>query len=403
MILIIIRLLVWMVVIPFLIGLIPLQILPQKRQTVIVTFISGYLLSFAVFELIAIPCMMNIEYGSFHYTTRIYAAAELLLAAIGIMQSYAKIRKEMRLAAPVVKNKSFSGRNLKNKLAVVFPGDCYAEAEDLLNPRSDVTIYRQHFSAETMIFWLIFAAIVLFQMYMAFTHASFDGDDAYYVTESLLAQQANVMNTILPYTGSSTSLDIRHALAVITMWVAFIAKAGGIHATIVSHTVLPLLFIPFVYMVYMQIGMILFRRKKEMIPIFLIELSVIQMFGNTSIYTPETFFLTRTWQGKSLVSNLVIPLLIWLFLWISEEYQNLSRANSNTPLLEKISPWILMGLVNMTGGICSSMGVILGTILIGAYTIVMLVITRRIGVLLGAFLCCIPNLVYVLIYLSILR
>ena len=62
-----------------------------------------------------------------------------------------------------------------------------------------------------------------------------------------------------------------------------------------------------------------------------------------------------------------------------------------------------MGLVNMTGGICSSMGVILGTILIGAYTIVMLVITRRIGVLLGAFLCCIPNLVYVLIYLSILR
>ena len=85
MILIIIRLLVWMVVIPFLIGLIPLQILPQKRQTVIVTFISGYLLSFAVFELIAIPCMMNIEYGSFHYTTRIYAAAEVLLAAIGIM------------------------------------------------------------------------------------------------------------------------------------------------------------------------------------------------------------------------------------------------------------------------------------------------------------------------------
>ena len=402
MILTIIRLLVWMVVIPFLIGLIPLQILPQKRQTVIVAFISGYLLSFAVFELIAIPCMMNIEYGSFHYTTRIYAVAELLLAVMGIMYCFGKIRKEMRFAAPAAKMSFFSGQNIKHKLAIVFPGDSYAEAEDLLNPRSDVTIFRQHFSVETMILWMIFAAVVLFQMYMAFTYASFDGDDAYYVTESLLAQQANVMNTILPYTGSSTSLDIRHALAVITMWAAFIAKAGGIHSTIVSHTVLPLLFIPLVYMVYMQIGTILFRRKKEMIPIFLIVISVIQMFGNTSIYTPETFFLTRTWQGKSLVSNFVIPLLIWLFLWISEEQQNLPKANTGIPLIQRISPWILMGLVNMTGGICSSMGAILGTILIGAYTLVMLITRHRIGVLVGAILACIPNLVYVLFYLSIL-
>lgn len=403
MILTIIRLLVWMVVIPFLIGLIPLQILPQKRQTVIVTFISGYLLSFAVFELIAIPCMMNIEYGSFHYTTRIYAVTELLLAILGIIYSYAKIRREMRYAAPVMKNKFFSWQSMKDKMAIVFPGDCYAEAEDLLNPRSDVTIFRQHFSMETMIFWILFALIVLFQMYMAFTHASFDGDDAYYVTESLLAQQANVMNTILPYTGSSTSLDIRHALAVITMWIAFIAKAGGIHATILSHTVLPLLFIPLVYMVYMQIGLILFRKKKDMIPIFLIVISMIQMFGNTSIYTPETFFLTRTWQGKSLVSNLVIPLLIWLFLWISEEQQNSSKNGSGTAQIERISPWILMGMVNMTSGICSSMGVILGTILIGAYTVVMLISTRRISILFASFAACIPNLVYVLIYLSILR
>ena len=403
MILTIFRLIIWLVIIPFLIGLIPLRMLPQNRQTIAITFITGYLLSFAVFEVISIPCMIHIEYGSFHYTCRIYGVAELVLAFAGMIRNIRFVRERIYQETPAAEVRRISGRTIRQKLELIFPGECRLDAEDYLNPRRDVSLRKQRYSRESVLYWGIFAAILLFQMYMAFTRASFDGDDAYYVTESLLAQQANVMNTILPYTGSSTSLDIRHALAVITMWVAFIAKAGGIHATIVSHTVLPLLFIPFVYMVYMQIGMILFRRKKEMIPIFLIVLSVIQMFGNTSIYTPETFFLTRTWQGKSLVSNLVIPLLIWLFLWISEEYQNLSRANSNTPLLEKISPWILMGLVNMTGGICSSMGVILGTILIGAYTIVMLVITRRIGVLLGAFLCCIPNLVYVLIYLSILR
>ncbi|MCH4193015.1 MAG: DUF6077 domain-containing protein [Butyrivibrio sp.] len=403
MILTIFRLIIWMVIIPFLMGLIPLRMLPQNRQTVAVTFITGYLFSFAVFEVIAIPCMIHIEYGSFHYACRIYGAAELLLAFAGLLQSIRCVREKIYRETPAAEVRRISGRTLRRKLEVIFPGECRLDAEDYLNPRRDVSLRKQRYSRESVAYWGIFVLIMLFQMYMAFTRASFDGDDAYYVTESLLAQQANVMNTILPYTGSSTSLDIRHALAVITMWAAFIAKAGGVHATIVSHTILPLLYIPMTYLVYIQIGRILFRKKHEMLPVFMVVISVIQMFGNTSIYTPETFFLTRTWQGKSLVSNLVIPLLFWLFLWISRnmsektEWKKLSAGQK----LEQISPWILMGLVNMTSGICSSMGVILGTVLIGTYTIVMLIATRRFSVMLGAFCACIPNLVYVLIYLSI--
>ncbi len=404
MILTIFRLIIWLVIIPFLIGLIPLRMLPQNRQTIAITFITGYLLSFAVFEVISIPCMIHIEYGSFHYTCRIYGVAELVLAFAGMIRNIRFVRERIYQETPAAEVRRISGRTIRQKLELIFPGECRLDAEDYLNPRRDVSLRKQRYSRESVLYWGIFAAILLFQMYMAFTRASFDGDDAYYVTESLLAQQANVMNTILPYTGSSTSLDIRHALAVITMWVAFIARAGGIHATIVSHTVLPLLYIPMTYLVYIQIGRILFRKKHEMLPVFMVIMALIQMFGNTSIYTPETFFLTRTWQGKSLVANLVIPLLLWLFLWISRdmsEGKNWKELESSQKM-ERISPWILMGLVNMTSGICSSMGVILGTILIGIYTIVMLVVTRRFSVVLGAFCACIPNLIYVLIYLSIL-
>ena len=77
---------------------------------------------------------------------------------------------------------------------------------------------------------------------MAFAYASFDGDDAYYVVQSVLADQTGVLNRIRPYTGLSTDLDIRHALATLPLWIAYVARMTGIHATIVAHTLLPLIF-----------------------------------------------------------------------------------------------------------------------------------------------------------------
>ena len=96
----------------------------------------------------------------------------------------------------------------------LFPGETHATAHELLSPRSDPRMLKLSYSVESRIYWGIFFTLLLVQMILAVVMSSFDGDDAYYVVESLLAQQADVMNTILPYTGTSTSLDIRHALAV---------------------------------------------------------------------------------------------------------------------------------------------------------------------------------------------
>ena len=202
------------------------------------------------------------------------------------------------------------------------------------------------------------------------------------------------MNTILPYTGMSTSLDIRHALAVITMWIAFVAKLSGIHATIVSHSIIPLFFIPLVYLAYVEIGRILFRSRQQIIPVFMIVVSLLLMFGNVSIYTPATFFLMRTWQGKALVSNLVFPMILWLFLWMFEDSKMEERTSFR-------AAWIMLTLVNMLSGVCSSLGVIFGSGLIALLTLVLLVVTKRWTVIVGAFLCIIPNLVYLGIYFSV--
>ncbi|MCR5101151.1 MAG: hypothetical protein K6B41_07325 [Butyrivibrio sp.] len=366
----------WLFIIPFLMGFLGTVVLESPKRTVGITFLTGYLLMFGVFELVAIPCMINITYNAFAYCVQYYNIACAVLCGLGAVSAIWKVRRK---------------RNIKDIFYTLFPGDNRSAPENLLNPHIKVMNIKLQYSGESIFYWILFFGIVLFQIYMAMTRASFDGDDAYYVVESLLAQQAGVMNTIQPYTGISTSLDIRHALAVITMWIAAIAENCEIHSTIFSHTIIPVIFLPLVYLVYIEIGRILFRKNQQMLPIFMIIMSLLQMYGNVSIYTSETFLMMRTWQGKAMVANFVLPLIVWLFLWLFE-----NKATDN-------GPWLLLFLVNMTAGICSSMGILLGGGLMGLLTLMLLIYTRKLKIIPLAIFAIIPSIVYLLLYLSIWR
>ena len=362
----VIKLIFWLFCTPMIIGVLVNFILPKEKRTIGVTFLLGFLIYLAVFEVVAIYCMTTIMYSAFAYCVKYFLIASWILIVLGIGRvCYAIfIRKDRSIIV--------SGETIVMKIT------------------------------ETKVYWFIFFGLLAFQLVMSVVMASFDGDDAYYVVESLLAQQADVMNTILPYTGNSTSLDIRHALAVITMWIGFIAKVSGVHATIVSHSVIPLLFIPLVYMVYVQIGKVLFKDKKEMIPVFLIIVSFLMMFGNVSHYTPATFFLMRTWQGKAMVGNLVFPMIFWIFL---EMYENVKASNKEISVdkagTSSVYLWIMLALVNMLSGMCSAMGVIFGSGIIALLSLLLLIFSRNWKVIIGAFFCMIPNLIYLALYFSI--
>ena len=380
-------LLFWLIIVPMLVGLLFNFILPRDKRTVGITFILGFLVNMAVFEIAAITSMCAVTFSAFTWCRRSYIVVILALAIAGTVRSILRIKRD------------------EKRFLALFPGETHASARDFMNPRTDTAMFRPDYPRSSMVMWGLFFVVLALQMVMSVVMASFDGDDAYYVVESLLAQQADVMNTILPYTGNSTSLDIRHALAVITMWIAFIAKESNIHATIVSHSVMPLFLIPLVYLVYVEIGRIIFRKRQELIPMFMLVVAFLMMFGNVSIYTPATFFLMRTWQGKAMVANLVFPMIFWIFLWMMENAAALrERKKSPATLFTHREEWcgfIMLALVNMFSGVCSSMGVIFGSGLVGLLTLVLLFVSKNFKVLLGAFLCIIPNLVYLAIYFSL--
>ena len=179
-------LVLWLFIVPMGIGFLVQRILPVSKKTIGITFLCGYLLSFAVFEVIAIWCMLKIQYGAFHKCAIAYAGTLGILTVIGYAIRIWDVQKEY-----------YKGVNI---IYLFFPGDERAKPEALMSPRTDVRVMKFQYSRESLIYWGLFALIVAFQLVMCVVKAPFDGDDAYYVVESLLAQHAYVMNTMHPYT-----------------------------------------------------------------------------------------------------------------------------------------------------------------------------------------------------------
>ena len=324
--------------------------LGKKREWIWDFYLPGFLTQLAVFQVIAVPVMIFDAHGMELLVILSCAAFGILaLAGLGRACFAAKKERESVLAAP-----------------------------------SSYPAALKETGWEERIFWLIAAAAVLFQLYMAYTRASFDGDDAYYVVQSVLADQTGVLNRIRPYTGLSTDLDIRHALAALPLWEALVARLTGIHAAIVAHTLLPLVLIPLTYFAYGKIGAKLFGARGWKLPAFLILVSILQIFGNTSIYTNATFFLMRTWQGKSIMANLILLVLIWLLLEILDE----TAKGGKTGL------WVLVALTNVAAAMMTSMGAFLAALFLGIASMVAAVRQKRPSLLGKTVVCCIPNAVF---------
>lgn len=442
----VIGLLFWLAVIPFGIGLIPANFISVKRRGPGFVLLAGYFVMWALFEVVAIPAVLFVKYDNFKAASIVFAVLSILCAAAGLWLWH-RNRKAHRpgLISGVEYKSDLSDR--QNDMRVGLIGRAVARCR----------IRLRDMSWAERIEWLLFFVLLGFQLYKAAAYASFDGDDAYYVVESLIAQQADVMYRILPYTGRPTDLDIRHALAVFPMWIAFVATRSRIHATIVSHTIMQFLLIPLSYLVYYEIGRQLFwadlfhgkkekmvRRQtdrkqtsgrqtedvdflhRENLPIFMIVMALFQIFGNVSIYTSETFFLTRTWQGKAVAGSLVIPALFWMFLWIFDSGKEMPEESAaerkaggtargatgrKLDVTEKstagrkprkqygdIGLWLVFVCINMTAGVCSSIAVFLVCILMALTAFALAVTERDYRVILKMGAVCIPNVVYMAIY-----
>ncbi len=253
--------------------------------------------------------------------------------------------------------------------------------------------------------WCVFIALVLYQVIMSGMLAFADGDDAFYIPVSAAAEASGKMYRTIPYTGESTQLDVRHGLAPFPVWIAFLSRFSGIHATILAQSILGGVLLLLCYLIYSRIANLLFAGQEEGIPYFMLFVSLLILFGNYSFYTSETFLMTRTSQGKAVLGSLIIPFLFWCLLQAGREYRKdyESSPESKRPRRkgskEKLRLGILMVLATAASWLCSSFGTFLCAALIGTGGLVISLAYRNYRAFIYAAVCVLPSAFFAVFYI----
>lgn len=172
----------------------------------------------------------------------------------------------------------------------------------------------------------VLCAITLFAIVMRNIQGINDGDDAFVLGVALTTATNGHFYTIDYYTGTAMASDnyLRHFMAANPMFIAFLSKVGFVHPTIIAHRVLGSLYILLRSVIMYDIGELLLDKEetKKFRSMFASLVLFISIWDFHSFETDSTFFLTRTWQGKAMFCGLLIPLVLELMLIIGKEEKN---------------------------------------------------------------------------------
>ncbi len=315
---------------------------------IIFQWVSGQLFLWACFQLICVP-MILLEM-SFRYVIIWYSA----VLALSV------------LAAAFL---AFRGRRKAVSLSLIKGAD----------------------RRQSVLLWLIFWAVLGFQLVQAVRMTYRDGDDAFYVAISSITQDALTMYRKQPYTGFGTELDARHGLAPFPIWIAYLAEITGIRAVTVAHVVVPVALIAMTYGIFYLLGRFLLRGKREPLPLFLIFTELLVLFGDYSFYTAENFMIARSRQGKAALGSIVIPVLLLLLLVLLRQLQEGEKI--------LVKYYVLLAAANITGCLCSTMGAMLCCLLVGIAGACGAIAFKRWKILIPMAVCCLPDVCYAVLYL----
>ena len=338
-----------LLVVPSCIGLV-LSNYIKTKYTDASNLIFGYLSMLAVLELIGIPVVILSNVGGYKIFMTVFGISLVLVSILGVYLNRKNLNVSMLKSSIVNRTKSIKNLSLESK-----------------------------------IYLSLIIICICFQLVMLFIYASMDADDFYYNAQALTSQQFGTMYRIDENTGRSIPLDIRHALALFPMWEAFISSITHVHVAILAHKILPLVIIPLSYYLLFKIGGVLFPEKIHSQLLFTLLMNVWRLFGFVSYYTTETFFLLRTWQGKSFAGNFILPAILWIFLCLYESKESKGL-------------YILLALTIISSGSSSSLAVLLSCLETGLLAVLFLIKDRDFKTFIRQILCCIPGAIYILIY-----
>ena len=234
---------------------------------------------------------------------------------------------------------------------------------------------------EISFFLLIAICIIAGQccIYIYGTHI--DQDDARWIAEANDALIKNKMLLYNPATGEYIGRFIgemaKDVFSPWSMYLAWLSRATGIRPAVIAHTIYAPILLLLSYCVYYEIGRVLFEGKKER-GIFLLMVSVINLFMAGNVYTQSVFSLTRIWQGKAVVAAVIIPAIFLCTIKLcSDNKQDASELG------DTVKNWMNLIIMGVACCLFSGMGIVIGVLMIAVFGIYMIIVRVMKGEFIG--------------------
>ena len=235
---------------------------------------------------------------------------------------------------------------------------------------------------------IIFAVAFLVFLYLQENTLFVDQDDSRFLVNGLDILKSDHILLTDPNTGGPIGRNYHDfGKDLVSQWssyLAFCSRVSGIYLTVFAHMVYPIIAYMLLMAIYDKILVILAKDREKARPadrfLVLTLILVIYCFGNYSVYNSETFTVVRIWQGKASVSSIGIMMIIWIFLMIHNDSENLKL-------------YILLAMADLSLCLMSGMGVAISAMLIGVGAVCCSIYKKNIKMLLIPMAVCVPNLI----------
>ncbi len=387
----VVRILIVMFVLPLMCGSFFAALLRRHegRGFLLNAYVFGWIVVFCLFELVCTPYVVTL--GKFSSFYKVYNPFLLVAAFVSITASVVVLCKRRKPAEDQETGISGEEAGEKEYTAGTSGEEMDGEERAAGTSRSetDGKAVRDKTAWWAWILWAVVIASVLAQMVFFYFYNHMNGDDSYYIAQSVITDFVDTMYQRDAYTGTPMGLDVRHALSVLPIFVTWLGRVCGLHAATAAHAVLGPVLLAICYSTYALIGRALFSKNRNVVPLFVLLVQVWYVWSNVSIFTPETFLYTRTWQGKAVFANIILPLAFYLLYRLLTEWKAVYMA--------------LLIILSVAGIFTTTASVYLLSALYGITALYCLITQRRWKKCLCIAVCVIPAVLYGLVYLWLLR
>jgi hypothetical protein len=314
-----------------------------KNESVASMYVAGIISSMAMYEVVYL--FLVFRYESLSKTTFIWGAVMLLFIVAGIVTGIAYGKKN---------------KNLHDGFKGYF---------------TDIRVHH-------VIAVCVCVAYIIFTLVYQREYT----DDSLFVGMASTAYSTDTLIRFSPFTGRQIELSYvaKYILSGYHAYMASVSAIFGMQPVVMMHNVLPVIIIAMHYIVCYGLASVILKDKKsaDYAIIFLTIIDLFSMYNRFELTTSAWLF-TGPWYGKSIIGNVIIPVLWYYLIRIMDEDGN---AKSTKRM------WGLVAVVHTAAALISTYGSIASATVTLCITVYYMIKNRRLSYALGFVISSVPSI-----------